>query len=107
MSRNCRIPARGLLYFREGLARGLGGDPVGLEIVLAAEKVVIHPRRMRNCRVDCRAVLPDWFIGGERLVSHGISITDTRPAKASLAGRHGAAKASLAGRHGAANHFRA
>ena len=99
MSRNCRIPAsvarrcmtprrkaraaRGLRRPREGLDRGLGRDPVGLEIVLAAKKVVIHPCRMRDCRVDRGAVLPGWFIGGRGLVSHGLSINGRPADKAS------------------------
>jgi hypothetical protein len=41
---------------REGLDRGLGGGAVGLEVVRSAKKVVIHPRRMRDVRVDPRDV---------------------------------------------------
>jgi hypothetical protein len=44
--------AGGLRRFREGLDRCLGRDPVGLEVVLAAQEIVIDPRWVRDARVD-------------------------------------------------------
>jgi hypothetical protein len=86
MSRNCRVPVsarwrtaheRPVLLGREPDLRGelqglLGGLPIGGEVVLAAEVVVVHPGDVGGAQVDLA-----WFSG---LVRHDVppvrSLTD-------------------------------
>ena len=73
--------AGGLRRLGEGLNRGVGRDPVDLVIVLAAEKVVIYPRRMRDVRFDPAGFPPIRSGTAEGLICHGPSIRDRRRIK--------------------------
>ena len=70
ISRWCRSTSR----LGEGFDRGLGCGPVGLEVVLAAEKIVVHPRRMRDVRIDLWEVPRACPGAANRLACHSHSI---------------------------------